>query len=430
MGELNEPIVVVDGGLSLRLPENDTLFPLIGQLTVRWQPTFGIEFEGEADLPLMAELPECALVFQDPLAEAKAFITQSNVGIGMRSIRGVMQRGADLARPGADAIDRLTFYLVDFPQYSGVLIRRSMADAMKLFRGRIQVTTPEMTLVIDAITEHEDLQKDFDRLGGFFLSHVGEIRFGTPITHEAAKSTLECISLFIAFLRGAWSGPILPQGFAGSDLVWQQFANWRIDEPRKAATWLPELSPLDLTELFDNFRSSCESAVWSEPLRTALHWYLSANSSRAPRESQIVLSQIALELLANLELVEILGTSKPKPFAELAAAERIRRILNHLRIPITVPAHFPELASLLDAERPDGPGIIAYLRNRLVHSAVNSRRALTSVTSIQWWQASELAVGYVELAILALHGYRGKYSLRGWREYKGPNEVDVPWVGT
>jgi hypothetical protein len=50
-----------------------------------------------------------------------------------------------------------------------------------------------------------------------------------------------------------------------------------------------------------------------------------------------------------------------------------------------------------------------------------------SVDGEQRMECSELALQYLELALLAVCGHDGYYARRGWRGWKGDDEVLVPW---
>jgi hypothetical protein len=141
-----------------------------------------------------------------------------------------------------------------------------------------------------------------------------------------------------------------------------------------------------------------------------------------------VLAQVALELLAFVELVEVKTIHDFSLFDRLPADDRIRKLLRHLSIETAVPAYLSELSAFSSKNGQDAPGILTSLRNMLVHATEPNRRELQEITSSQLWQASELAVQHFELSLLALLGYRGTYARRGWRGWRGDDEAQAPWA--
>ncbi len=214
---------------------------------------------------------------------------------------------------------------------------------------------------------------------------------------------------------------------AAGDVVWRQFAPWTLRRSRPESTWLPSRTRLNLSAAFKGFVQKWHDPAWNEPLRLSIAWYLEANGDGAAKESRIILAQVALELLSWVLLVEAEPLHSYRDFDNLSAAGKIRSLLYNLRVPTTIPGHFQGLLSLRDREVFDGPGVITMVRNRLVHSTEKDRRRISKIDGMQRWECLELALQYLELAILAICGHDGHYAKRGWRGFTGENEARVPW---
>jgi hypothetical protein len=243
-----------------------------------------------------------------------------------------------------------------------------------------------------------------------------------------ANDWLGMLHLFFGFIRGAWAGPVFPQGFREEEKIWDQIAAWTVDETCRVPTWLPQCSHIHLGDLFDGFVRKWRDQAWNGVLDTALSWYVASNSSRAPNETRIVMALVALDLLAWVELVETKNLHSRRDFERLSAAGRLRCLFHHLNIPLDVPNHFTEVQSLREGDARDVPGIIARLRNALVHATENSRDLINSLSGVQLWEAGQLALQSIELCLLAVCGYRGRYARRAWRGWKGEDETIVPWA--
>ena len=398
-----------------------------GRLYFRWLPSTAMEFEGSYSGPTVdAEAKDATLRIDELGLSAPVLITSPPLGPFREQIGGVFRSSATIAaRP---TFDRLQFCLVNFPEYIGAPITYAIDGSRRYFTGRLQVASPGFLCIVDEIPEVRELRQAAAQDAGFVISHVGELKPVEGCLDEAStQEMLDMLRLFFGFLRGAWSGPVFPQGFTEHQKTWEQFAAWKVSEAREVSTWLPQRNPLDLNRLFAGFVERHSNPAWQSPLRTALSWYVEANSSGTAHETRLVLGQVALELLAWVELVETRQIHSRRDFKGLGAAARARSLLDHLHIPCDVPSHFVELQSLQEGEASDGPGVVVRLRNALVHSGEKNPTTIKSVSGVQSWQAGQLALQYVELSLLALCGYQGKYARRCWRGRKGEDEVFVPW---
>ena len=237
------------------------------------------------------------------------------------------------------------------------------------------------------------------------------------------------LHFWFGLLRGAWAGPVFPQGVVDGEVVWRQFAPWKLGESRQVTTWFPERTPLDLADLFSGFVHRWNDSAWQGPLISAISWFVEANSSRSALESKIVLTQVALDLLAWVHLVETQRLHSRADFKRLSAAGRIRALLHHIGVPTKVPDYLTRLPALQQGDAFDGPGVITRVRNALVHATEENRTAVGSIDGPRLLECSQLSLQYVELAILAVCQHSGHYARRGWKGWKGEDEVLVPWAG-
>jgi hypothetical protein len=71
--------------------------------------------------------------------------------------------------------------------------------------------------------------------------------------------------------------------------------------------------------------------------------------------------------------------------------------------------------------------VITSVRNAFVHSTEKKRKTIDKIDGLQLLECGELALQYVELALLAVCDHDGYYARRGWRGWRGEDEVRVPW---
>jgi hypothetical protein len=228
---------------------------------------------------------------------------------------------------------------------------------------------------------------------------------------------------FLSFARGQYTGIFGVTGFDvdGGDA----YQEWGM---RLSTRWEPCLGWFDihhgeaLARVYPSFVSVLGDRDLRDAAAYALHWYLRSNrgGEGAGIDSGLLLSQAALERLAQAVLRKAaLSTSGN-------AAERIRRALRHLGLPVAIPAHARRLlAGKRRQAWSDGPDAITKIRNELVHGEKRLSIQLSPTISDGW----RLAQWYVELIFLRLCGYDGAYSNRlnpGWVGQVEP----VPWAKT
>jgi hypothetical protein len=191
---------------------------------------------------------------------------------------------------------------------------------------------------------------------------------------------------------------------------------------------MPQRTPLDLSAMFAGFSRRWNDEAWRRPLRTAVWWLVEANARETATESKIILAQVALELLAWVHVVETQQLHARYDFKRLSAAGRMRALLQSVGVPTVVPDYMTALPQLCDRDAFDGPGVITRVRNALVHADEDHRSVVESLDGMARYECSQLALQYVELVLLAVCGYDTHYARRGWKGWKGDDEVLVPWT--
>jgi len=402
---------------------------LHADLNLRWSPSVAIEFDGTYDVPFSGIEGQWTLMSEGDINfSVPVIVTQVILGSEASAVRGI---AASTLNIGRGPFRRLRFCLANFPSYRGKSIHFEHEGMSGLTLGRLEVATEEGVCQIDTIPESKDLVEAAERNGGFVISHVGEWIPATGVmSAKEAESILGMLHFWFGLLRGAWAGPLFPQGINDDQtIVWRQFDNGRLRESRQVATWLPERAPLDLSKAFHGFVQRWNEDVWRDSLVTSISWFVEANAIGTANESRVVLAQVALELLSWVLLVEEQRLCHPGDFEKISAAGRIRALLHHVGVPTDVPGYLDSLQALCDVDAFDGPGIIAKVRNALVHPTKKKRVLMESVNGEQRMECAQLALQYLDLVILAVCGHDGYYSRRGWRGWKGidNNEVRVPW---
>jgi len=427
---MNAPIDVVQEGLALRVRENDTLGRLDGKLRFKWLPKSSMEFIGL----YMGEYPdldenEFSLQIPGVSQEAPVILTSASPIDEGWTIRGVL-KGQVIKKTGEDA-DKIVFHLANFPDYTGFPVRNETKHGVEAFRGRLPFESHDLVGLLDVIPEASHLRKEHNRSGGYFISHVGEIRKrnGDPLKESQLKSICNLLHFFFGFCRGAWAGPLFPYGMKKKETVWEPMAGWHTGSIQKVQSWFTTKTPIDARQLFSGFVDRFTDPVWQAPLVNAINWYVEANQSDNINETTIVISQVALEMLAWVFLVDSETQYTAKQFARIPFHQKLRELLSALGIPTAIPRHLNDLNNVAGKGLPnDAPGAFTRIRNCLVHSTAQNRALVASLDGIHFYELAQLGLGFIELIILALCGYDGCFAQRGWRGWKGDDEIPVPWI--
>jgi len=194
-------------------------------------------------------------------------------------------------------------------------------------------------------------------------------------------------------------------------------------------SWFPRLHPEEMTTAWYGFSQRWRSADWQYSLKIAVHWYVEANSGAGAIEGSIVLTQTALELLGWAFLVEDQNLFSTKDFKKFTGAEKIRSLLRHLRIPERIPSELKSLQAASTAFKvSDGPGVVVAIRNGIVHPRKAKRDSVASTLPRARWEAMQLGLWFLELAILHLSSYAGVYYNRLKKGYPSGVVEKVPWA--
>jgi hypothetical protein len=339
------------------------------------------------------------------------------------SVEGYLDNGE--GQRGVVPIQSVLFHLANFIPFLGDVIRD---PAGKAWQGRATLRADGWKLTVDSTEMGKRSTYQENAGGGFAISHVAclERDDGCSFSVADAKKLLESLYWFFSFCRGRPCAPILPLGFdKRGRRQWSEWGNWNVARQDSSRNWFNDFSGEGLEGTFPGFCARDKNTLWSDPIKLAIYWYLEAG--RVGNDTAIIIAQAAFELLAWTLLAEDKKAISKTGFRNFSAADQLRALLKFIGIPAAVPrslANFDKLA--IKQGWRDGPQALTGIRNTMVHSA--GKVASVGATSHALFEASMLSLWYLELSILYLLGYAGKYSnrlvLSGW---KGEEVESVPW---
>jgi len=287
----------------------------------------------------------------------------------------------------------------------------------------------EWEIKFNQIPQTGDNFKKIKSEGGCHLTHVGCIKKKdqTRFSGKVANDFLIMLRYFLSFAYGAWCEPICPVGLdEHSNRVWESWSSPR-EIGARPSTWFDEHHVFQLQKLFPGFVEKWKDADWRQTLREIIYWHTNANNGQPIAiDAGIILTQAAIERLSYEYAVESQRLISNDGFKKLRASDKFKLLFSSIDLPIDIPIETPKLKQLAKDNKInwfDAPHAITEVRNSLVHPAHKIRNKIEPVLYEAW----NLGLWYLELSILRICGYSGKYSNRLVNNKWVGTIEDVPW---
>jgi len=262
----------------------------------------------------------------------------------------------------------------------------------------------------------------------FFSYHLTLRRAdGSTFTCLDAHQQLNLLSTFLSFCTEHWVSAALVEGVDETGAVVMEEWGTRMVAPRhEPSNWLDAHHGSAMVEAFPGFARLMLDADWKEAVRTAVYWYVRADTNHVGPDGAIILLQAALERLAWHILVQQRRAISEDSFSKrLPAADQLRLLLDTSSIPLELPVDLAQLTMVgKGANWVDGPQAFVEVRNQIVHP--RKRHKMKGARA--YYEALQLGKWYLELILLRAFGFNGLYAKRlKIPRYVGDVEA-VPWV--
>jgi hypothetical protein len=248
------------------------------------------------------------------------------------------------------------------------------------------------------------------------LTHVGSFyrTDGSMFSGGQAQQFLKDLKLFLTFCHGSSCNPKMAVGFDDKgNKVWA-LGDGVGQTVKKSISWFDQLCPDQLIQLFPKFMQKLEDKRWKETLRTVICWYARSNSiSERENETAIILTQVAMEKLAYEYVVNDKRMMLSNSFTSTSfrTSDRIRLLYANLGIPIDIPQQPATIQQAFVKHKitfEDSFHFLTDIRNNIVHAKLKKNNTFFSLNS----EARRLGLWYLELAILKVCNFNGKYKNR------------------
>jgi hypothetical protein len=171
----------------------------------------------------------------------------------------------------------------------------------------------------------------------YALSHHLLLRkaSGAAFSCFEAQQALDTLCIFLRFCAERWVAPAMVVGADSAGLaVMEDWGSPKVDAVDTPRNWLDRDHGGAMSEIFPEFSRLMEDLQWRETIRTAVYWYLRADTNHVGPDGAIILLQAALENLAWHILVRHRRAISEDGFLKLPAADQLRLLLDSCSIPL------------------------------------------------------------------------------------------------
>lgn len=407
---------------------------ITGRIYFDWFPIKGVYFEGETS--------DTNLVITDFISDSDHFKILINGNVFGEAlfinfkinhsifIDGTIDGRAvlgDVSMP----VNSINFSIPNLREFIGEIVKSEFGNIRRTSRNRIILENEKYIIHIDKSINYDDKYKLLKKKGGYINLYSGEIfnKKGV-IKYNDIIIILDSLSKFLTFINGKRCSPLFIQGSHNKSNIWTDFTPWRIDQYKGTISWPQKNSIEGLNDLWNSFIILRKDHKTRDFIDSVIHWYVEANSNSGYIEGSILMAQVALEYIYNWYIVETKKILVGKDGDNISAANKIRILLSQINGSSEIPKAFNHLRSLLNTSNDlsDGVGIFVYIRNSIVHSHEDKRKKYATITNQMKHEALQLAIWYIELSLLFILKFKGKYFNRCSGElWSGDGEVDSPF---
>lgn len=419
--EMNEPnieIQIFNGKFEIQNSEINILIE--GEIVFNWFPTPKARFRGKTlsiDRKKLQNIIECfdlSLIIDNSVI-GDCFITSTQIvaSDSYISLTGEFKFRCEFGDV-SNNLSSIKFMLLNFRDVLGEPVKYTSEKKVFKQLGRILLSDENYSIILDKLSNFKGLASSLEKKGGFITLYSGEIKKNkNELVYSKMESYFHCLSTFLSFINGQRTAPYFLQGIKNEEIVFSDFTSYQIDISTKYITsWLPKApSNKDLQELWISFLNLWKGGH-KEFLLSAVHWYIESNKTAGYAEGSIIMSQVGLELLYNWLIVEKKQILLGKDAENIAAANKLRLLLTNLGFNTEVPIGLSNLRQFAKNRQLDGPGCFVQIRNSIVHSQSSKRDQLNTLSIKVRSEVLNLGIWYLEICLLSILGYKGKYSNR------------------
>lgn len=445
---LNEPIEFYQGKLIVN--KDDISFEVDGKIQLIWLPFASLKFELEGTEELQYnefnqlhcgdKIDLIILGQENNILEGKITHTSS-------VIRGeIIDTKTDENKQSERQASYAKFFIPNFRYIIGRPIRYEKQNSVSNVNSRLSLSAKGWNITLDSLSNINQLEKELINSSGFAITHYGILqkKDASLFDYQESKQIIDALKWYLSFVRGSFTIPYALVGFnADHNEVWKGWKSDRMFPYHDNISWVSKFPPQTFEEPFKGFADLYFDPEWSDSLKQIIHIYLESQHPAMSLEGAIILLQSALELLSYEILVEknrVLNKTQVEKNRVLSKTqfeksrlrgECIKLLFDQLKIPLEISEHLEDLHRQAIHRQAKGenwlaPDAIRQMRNCIVHPSKKNRIKLNN-HSQEVYDVLHLCQWSLELCILKLCNYNGKYNNRLKRPQIPGNVDPVPW---
>lgn len=424
----NESFTISKGEYSF--VRNEKKFQIIGTIEFVWTPRPAVRFKGVTDINIPGEffLDDFQMFKDDVRLGYRCQIYRVHHDANfVKRIEGLIN-GNVVFGDRSIRVDKVQFELVNFRDFVGSGVK----DETTLRMNRLVLENDKHKIIIDKRADYNDLLMELKNTGGYIPLYTGILqkKSGRSISFKESNDVINCMKHFLDFLNGRRCSALFQVGIYKGVEKWKDYTPSLPDPYKYVTTWPRFAFDAHLNDMWKRFYELYQDEGDRDCLTSIIYWYVEANGNTSRLEASIVMVQNALELMYNWLIVEKRKIIIGEESLNLSASNKIRLLLSQINVEATIPESFVELQKYSQNKKGvtpnDAPEILVYVRNAIVHSSEVKRKALIETSDVVKSQVTHLGIWYIELIMLHIFGYQGKYFNR--TDSKGDIEQSVPWV--
>ncbi|MED3799830.1 hypothetical protein P4604_20930 [Lysinibacillus capsici] len=403
MNRANQEVVIFDGIYTIEI-SSDVFAEIIGKITMKWMPKPTLFFEGEITenfscIDKLIKTNKPIEIILPTGYKGKGYVLSFKFGTKYY-ISGDISEGLIFGKD-TSIISSLNFSIVNFIDNFGGAIQTENHT----YTGRYIINYKEFKIIIDKKNNYKEIYESLKESGGYCITHECKIQSmdGKEFYLRDVNYLVDALVWLLSFLCGRQIGISYFEGKSNGDTVFVNYQTSIIHNWRNISNWfIKNESQFGLNEIFSKLVEKLNDELWGRVLRNVFTWYFDG-MSQAYIETKIVSIQIALENVAWTYIVEKEEILDRQAFDKLRASDKLRLMLYEFKIDRRIPQI--EEFNTFNNKYKDGAHLFTELRNDIVHPKKNTQ----DIDGIVLYNTLHLGIYYLELSILKLLDYKGRY---------------------
>ncbi len=313
-------------------------------------------------------------------------------------------------------IQYIEFFIANLPEI------HFLDKGTRQFEEGVPITFNEWQIRINRRFNWHDTKRELNESGGYGVTHICSIQKtdASMFSFNDVDSILHEVGLYLSYLRGEWSSILLPTGFS-KDCV-PLVKSWSL--LGKTSPWNQLLTKYKSLNLGTDkaglipFLNLCKDPLWSNPIMSALRWYIECDSKSSGIEGSIIIQTATFELLGWMLFVQNPHTkeSSNKEFSNMDLKRKVNRLLDWLSANKDINKFlYPHLYAfaIREGEVQNNPALyineasflLKKIRDAFVHPEASKQAFLSRISDAVMEDAHKLGQVYLKAILEKIFGY-------------------------